>query len=73
MMMIAVQSINKSFSPATVRYHVKKKTMSYVFKKTPEKNAADERKNDSCCVKTKTVAAEIQHINYYRGVYAPNH
>ena len=60
MMMIAVQCIGKFLSPFTFSHHMKKETMSNVFKETPEKHTAEESKDNSSGSKTGSGAAVIR-------------
>lgn len=71
-MVITMQGVNKFFSHSTVGYKMKKKPMRQVFKKSPEKHAAQKSKNDPSGWKSKTIAAVIQHIDHHRQVHAPD-
>ena len=72
MMMIAMQCIGKFLSPFTFSHHMKKETMSNVFKETPEKHTAEESKDNSSGSKTRTGAAVIQHIYHNRQIHPPD-
>lgn len=72
-MMIAMQSINELFGPFTISHHMKKKTMSYVFKKCPENHATDKSKHHTQQGIIQPAIAVIKHIYNNRQVHTPDH
>lgn len=46
--------------------------MCQVFKKSPEKHAAQKSKDDPACCKPNRTTV-VKHINHYRGVHSPDH
>ena len=68
MVMVAMQNVRNFLNTGVLTQQEKNKPVCHIFKKGPEKQAAEKNQQNIPQIKIKVCVAMIQHITDYRNI-----